>query len=96
MFVLVALPVVAEPPVVLPLTSASPVLASCSLVLQICKLLLLFTVVVLVCVETTVLLELGPVLLIPPVAFMVVAPPAPPDGPLLMVTDAMVALALLA
>lgn len=68
--VLLAPPLVADPPVVLPLTFASPLLACCSLVFVTVRLLVLVTTVLLVWVEETLLLELGPVLLRLPVAFM--------------------------
>ena len=59
--VLLAPPVVAEPPVVLPVTLAVPEVEPWLLLLVTLTLLLLITVAVLVCVEVTKLVELGPV-----------------------------------
>jgi hypothetical protein len=59
--VLLALPVEAEPPVVLPATVALPLLAVCELLLETCKSLLLVTDTCVSTVFLTVLYESGPV-----------------------------------
>lgn len=77
--VLLALPEVAEPPVVLPATFASPVDALCELLLETVRLLLFVTVTWLLVFMITLLVDSGPVLLIVALLLLLGAPPISPE-----------------
>lgn len=82
-----ALPVDAEPPVVLPLTLASPLVAVCVLQLSTSTLLLFSTRTLLELVVRTTFTESGPVLLIEPELLDELA------GALLLAADAVLSIA---
>lgn len=87
MLVLELLPVVAEPPVVLPVTDAVPDVAVCVFVLVEVSVFVLVRFSVFVTVESMVLSELGPVVLIvPELVLLPAAQPANPAVPIALLT----------